>query len=305
MPLVLRLVTGSALTYAQMDGNLTYLDNKVTGSNNFFTIYSGSNALTSSLLLQSGRNLLLSGSLNISGSTTITGSLFLNSNSQTLGQFIGNSNGFAEFSVRNTSTGISASGDIVVYADNGTLVNNYIDMGINNSGLTASYFYGGTDFGDANDAYVYNVGGNLRIGNATSTSTSQSLYLFSNTSARPDITVTGSRVGINKGTGSLNASLDVSGSTIISGSFTVITGSGIEFQVTNTGVKIGNLSTDNHTLTGSLSTTGSVTINNILTIVPTGSLPTTGIASGSFMTSGSGANLKPYFWNGATWTSLF
>ena len=78
MPLVLRLVTGSALTYAQMDGNLTYLDNKVTGSNNFFTIYSGSNALTSSLLLQSGRNLLVSGSLNISGSTTITGSLFLN-----------------------------------------------------------------------------------------------------------------------------------------------------------------------------------------------------------------------------------
>jgi hypothetical protein len=100
--------------------------------------------------------------------------------------------------------------------------------------------------------------------------------------------------------------IDSTGSLIIySGSLTVFSGSAIEFQVTNAGVRIGNLSTDNHTITGSLNTTGSVTINNILTIVPTGSLPTTGIASGSFMTSGSGVNLKPYFWNGATWTPLF
>jgi phage baseplate assembly protein gpV len=46
---------------------------------------------------------------------------------------------------------------------------------------------------------------------------------------------------------------------IITGSLTVITGSNIEFQVTNTGVKIGNLLADNHTITGSLKISGSLT----------------------------------------------
>ena len=59
--------------------------------------------------------------------------------------------------------------------------------------------------------------------------------------------------------------LDVSGSTrfngnsIITGSLTVITGSAIEFQVTNTGIKIGNAITDTHTVTGSLNISGSTT----------------------------------------------
>ena len=44
---------------------------------------------------------------------------------------------------------------------------------------------------------------------------------------------------------------------IISGSLTVFTGSAIEFQVTNTGTKIGNAITDTHTVTGSLNITGS------------------------------------------------
>lgn len=154
----------------------------------------------------------------------LTGSLYVTSSGVTLGQFIGNQNGYVEFSVRNTSTGVSASGDIAIYADNGTVTNNYIDMGINNSGLSNTYFYGGTDFGNANDAYLYNVGGNLRIGNATSQAPfSQSLFIFSNPSATPDITITGSRVGIQK-TGSLNAALDISGSAIVSGSLNVTNG---------------------------------------------------------------------------------
>ena len=129
-----------------------------------------------------------------------------------------------EFSVRNTSTGISASGDIVVYANNGTVSNNYIDMGINNSGMTSSYSYFGTNFGNAHDAYVYNVGGDLRIGNATSvTPFSQSFHLFSNPTATPNITMTGSRVGINKSS-SLNATLDVVGTVIVTGSL-ILTGS--------------------------------------------------------------------------------
>jgi hypothetical protein len=64
-------------------------------------------------------------------------------------------------------------------------------------------------------------------------------------------------IGIGKN--SPNARLDVSGSTVITGSLTVVTGSGIEFQVTNTGVRIGNAITDIHTVTGSLSISGSTT----------------------------------------------
>jgi len=50
-----------------------------------------------------------------------------------------------------------------------------------------------------------------------------------------------------------------SGTTTITGSLTVITGSAVELQVTNTGVKIGNAIGDIHSVTGSLNITGSVT----------------------------------------------
>jgi hypothetical protein len=51
----------------------------------------------------------------------------------------------------------------------------------------------------------------------------------------------------------------LSQSVIISGSLTVVTGSGIEFEVTNTGVNIGNIITDTHRVKGSLQISGSIT----------------------------------------------
>ena len=63
-------------------------------------------------------------------------------------------------------------------------------------------------------------------------------------------------------TGVSNIGVRVNGNTTITGSFTVITGSAVEFQVTNTGVKIGNAITDTHTVTGSLNISGSVTATN-------------------------------------------
>jgi hypothetical protein len=69
------------------------------------------------------------------------------------------------------------------------------------------------------------------------------------------------RLGIGK-LPSTGTQLDVSGSTVITGSLTVITGSAIELQVTDTGVKIGNAITDTHTVTGSLNVSGSVTATN-------------------------------------------
>lgn len=57
--------------------------------------------------------------------------------------------------------------------------------------------------------------------------------------------------------------------------------------------------------TSSLTFSGSyTTVNNILVLPPTGTLPS-GVATGSILSSGSGANCKPYFYNGSTWTPFF
>ena len=64
---------------------------------------------------------------------------------------------------------------------------------------------------------------------------------------------------IGIGTTTPNARLDVNGNAIITGSFTVVTGSAREFQVRSTGVDIGSVITDTHTVTGSLNISGSVT----------------------------------------------
>jgi hypothetical protein len=98
-------------------------------------------------------------------------------------------------------------------------------------------------------------------------------------------------VGIGKTTP--NAKLDVSGSAIISGSFTVIPGTVREFQVNTTGVDIGNLITDTHTVTGSLSVSGSVSIlSSILQY-----------SNNAAITSGSTANVASF--NTSSYTAAF
>jgi hypothetical protein len=96
------------------------------------------------------------------------------------------------------------------------------------------------------------------------------------------------RIGINQPLPIYN--LDVSGSgnytngLTITGSLTVISGS-VELQVLNTGVKIGNLSTDTHTVTGSLNITGSIVVSGSVSASSfTGSLLGTA-ATASFVTS--------------------
>ena len=73
----------------------------------------------------------------------------------------------------------------------------------------------------------------------------------------------------------ISGSLVVTGSTAITGSFNVVGG-----------------------ITGS-----SANLTNVLTLIPNNPLPSNQ-PTGSISVSGSGANCKPYFWNGATWTLL-
>jgi hypothetical protein len=49
--------------------------------------------------------------------------------------------------------------------------------------------------------------------------------------------------------------------------------------------------------------TGSVSITSVLTLTPNDPLPSAQ-PTGSIAVSGSGVDCKPYFWNGATWTSM-
>jgi len=54
--------------------------------------------------------------------------------------------------------------------------------------------------------------------------------------------------------------VSVNSNTSVTGSFTVVTGSAVELQVTNTGVNIGNSTADIHNITGSLRVSGSLAV---------------------------------------------
>ena len=80
-------------------------------------------------------------------------------------QYAGDQNDYLQFIMQNKSTGINASTDMIMTADNGTDSEGFIDIGINGSN------YSDPDFSitSAGDGYVYvhgipNVSGNLAIG---------------------------------------------------------------------------------------------------------------------------------------------
>jgi len=84
-----------------------------------------------------------------------------NTSSINIATFESNVNNYSQINVRNESAGNNASTDIVVTANNGDEFDNYINMGINSSTYTG--FLGGP-----NDGYLFNIGSNLHIGNASS-----------------------------------------------------------------------------------------------------------------------------------------
>ena len=80
MPLVLRSVKGSQLTFNEMDGNLTYLEGLTPNTGSFAT--TGSNQFKS--------NQAITGSLTVSGSTIFTGGI---TGSSFTGSFVGDGSG--------------------------------------------------------------------------------------------------------------------------------------------------------------------------------------------------------------------
>jgi hypothetical protein len=124
--------------------------------------------------------------------------------------------------------------------------------------------------------FVFNSLGIANVINYTNAITSVARGLFIN----PTLTAVSDFRAIETTTGSIIFGGNTS--VTITGSLTVVTGSSIELQVTNTGVKIGNNISDIHPITGSINITGSIsspsftgTDSRVVVADPSGSLQTT------------------------------
>jgi len=71
-----------------------------------------------------------------------------------------NANSYAEVNIQNANAGVQGSSDIVVTADSGNDVVDYIDLGINSSGYSNASF----NIVGAKDGYLYTSNGHLAIG---------------------------------------------------------------------------------------------------------------------------------------------
>lgn len=161
----------------------------------------------------------------ISGSMVITGSVGINTlafdtispqallvSASTINAISGeaNINTYIQLNITNNNGGAAASSDIVATNDTGNESGNYVDLGINSSGYAPG-------IGSANEAYLYNTGSNLLIGNITR-GTNANVKLFAGNDATIfPLTITGSVIyATGSFTGSLTGALIGSASYAVS-----------------------------------------------------------------------------------------
>lgn len=84
----------------------------------------------------------------------------------------GNINSYFQLNIRNSGGGTNSSSDVICTSNNGNETGYYVDLGINSNGWTN---FG--EVGGANDGYLYNLGNNFWIGNATNSPTGR-IYFF-------------------------------------------------------------------------------------------------------------------------------
>lgn len=107
-------------------------------------------------------------------------------------------NTYAQLNIVNLSNGAQASADIVATNNTGTENGNFVNLGINGSNYSPS-------LGSANEAYLFNTGSNLLIGNTTLGANSNIRFFSGNSGTSFAMTITGSVVVIPSG--SLSGSL--------------------------------------------------------------------------------------------------
>lgn len=176
----------------------------------------------------------------------------------------GNINNYLQLNIQNLNSGATASSDVVATADNGTESSNYVDLGMNSSGYSATGITGGAD-----NAYLLSSANDFVIGN---TIAGHNLIFFTGgtatTNERMRITSNGN-IGINNP--SPTAFLDVD-STVKVGRSGSVLNSIIRFtnqSVTdNTSFNYTQTRTETFTLTG---------VNQYATVIvtPRGNLPGT------------------------------
>jgi hypothetical protein len=250
-------------------------------------IVSGSNASLNSITASNGAvitgSLLVSGSLNVSSGITadLTGTASYASNSNLLDGI--DSTAFAQLASANTFTNNQIiSGSLTVFTgsaiefqvtNTGTKIGNLItdvhtitgSVGVSGS-ITATGFTGG-----AGSFSTLTSTSTTTLASATGTQTIALGAGATTTAATKTINigtagVSGSTTNVNIGSAVVGAvgTITLNENAIVTGSLTVFSGSAVDFQVTDTGTKIGNLITDIHTITGSLNISGSVFITSSL-----------------------------------------
>jgi hypothetical protein len=132
----------------------------MTGSRFFLPVFNSTSSLITSSIYQSGSFTAIGATLSLHPNALET--FLVNSLTDSYNLISGHStiDNYVQLNIKNFSGGPSASADIVATADTGDEEINYINMGINGSGYTA-----GNAIGGALDAYLYNTGENLYIGN--------------------------------------------------------------------------------------------------------------------------------------------
>jgi hypothetical protein len=155
------------------------------------TVYKSSNAGAAVVFTAGTKNVFVTypsnksvnyaadGSLAITGATTLSSTETITSATNSpltvnnggtgtplansVASFFGNVNSYSQINYQNLNAGTSASSDLVLTADNGTDLINYVNFGINSS----TYNLGTFTITGANDGYIYSQSTNLAIGVAT------------------------------------------------------------------------------------------------------------------------------------------
>jgi len=193
------------------------------------TQFSGSGIFNSGINLNNINDLSLSGvNVTITDANTI---VRINNTPYTpLGNnplsVVGSGNSYIQLNIQNKATGTAASSDLVITANAGSDSNNYLDLGINNTGYNQPDY----SISSSGDGYLYINGGNLTIGTQTIGKIIK-FHVDGTTSADQIVVI--NRSGIlspnlvyNTGNQIISGNKTFSGNTTISGNLSV-SGSGI------------------------------------------------------------------------------